>query len=136
MPERHYTVKEANDMLPRLTRLLVQMQAQARQQGMVQSRVDDVTKSVKSNGYHNPIEDPMVSQVSRALNEAIRDGLDQLAEWNIELKDLSIGLVDFPAIREDRDVFLCWKLGELRVDYWHELDTGFAGRMPLDDQFL
>ena len=67
MPEpRYYTVKEANDLLPQLTRVLVQMQAQARQHGMVQSRIGDVTKTVKSNGHHDPIEDPMVSQVSRA----------------------------------------------------------------------
>jgi hypothetical protein len=137
MPEPHYyTVKEANALLPQLTRVLVQIQAQARQHGMVQSRVEDVAKTVKSNGHHNPIEDPMVSQVSRALGEAIRDGLDQLADWSIELKDISTGLVDFPAMRDGRVVYLCWKLGELTVAYWHDIETGFAGRQPLDEKSL
>ena len=137
MPETHYyTVKEANTMLPQLTRLLVKMQAEARQHGMVQTRVEDVTKTVKSNGYHNPIEDPLVAQVSEALTEAIREGLAQLAEWSIELKDISIGLVDFPAMRDGREVYLCWKLGELQVGFWHDLDTGFAGRQPLDEDSL
>jgi len=130
-----YTVAEANARLSALTRLLVQMQAQARQHGMVQTRIDDVSKTVKSNGHHNPIEDPMVSQVSRALTEAIQDGLQQLADWGIELKDLSTGLVDFPALRDGRAVYLCWRLGELQVAFWHELDTGFAGRQPLDEKF-
>ncbi len=137
MPDpRRYTVNEANKMLPELTRLLVRMQAQARQHGMVQGRIEDVTKTVKGNGYHNPIEDPMVMQVSQALTEAIREDLDQLAEWEIELKDLSTGLVDFPAMREGRIVYLCWRLGELQVAYWHDLETGFAGRQPLDENSL
>jgi hypothetical protein len=133
---RFYTVNEANAILPQLTRLLVQLQAQARQHGMVQARVDEVTGTVKSNGYHNPIEDPTVTQVSRALTEAIQDALQQLADWGIELKDLSTGLVDFPALREGRTVYLCWRLGELKVAFWHELDTGFAGRLPLDENSI
>jgi hypothetical protein len=132
----YYTVDEANEMLPQLTRLLVQLQAQARQHGMVQTRVDEVAVTVKSNGHHNPIEDPMVSHASRALTEAIQEGLAQLAEWGIELKDLSTGLIDFPALRDGRTVYLCWRLGEMKVGFWHELDTGFAGRLPLDERSL
>ena len=131
---RHYTVNEANAMLPQLTKLLVKLQAQAREHGMVQTHVEEVTKTVKSNGHHNPIEDPMVSQVSSALADAIREGLDQLSEWDIDLKDISTGLVDFPALRDGREVYLCWRLGELKVGFWHELDTGFAGREPLDEK--
>jgi hypothetical protein len=78
----------------------------------------------------------MVMQVSQALTEAIREDLDQLAEWGIELKDLSTGLVDFPAMREGRIVYLCWRLGELQVAYWHDLETGFGGRQPLDENSL
>jgi hypothetical protein len=137
MPDSHYyTVKEANEMLPELTRLLVRMQAQARQHGMVLGRIEEVTKTVKGNGYHNPIEDPMVMQVSQALTEAIREDLEKLAEWGIELKDLSTGLVDFLAMREGRVVYLCWRLGELQVAFWHDIETGFAGRQPLDENSL
>jgi hypothetical protein len=137
MPESHYyTVKEANALLPKLTRLLVQMQGQARQHGMVSARIEDVKKTVKSNGHHNPLEDPMVTQVSNALSEALSDGMEQLEKWDIELKDLSIGLVDFRAMYQGREVYLCWQLGELQVAYWHEVDTGFAGRQPIDENFL
>ena len=62
--------------------------------------------------------------------------LDQLAEWGIELKDLSTGLVDFPAMREGRVVYLCWRLGELQIAFWHDIETGFAGRQPLDENSL
>ena len=47
------------------------------------------------------------------------------------LKDLDQGLIDFPALRDGRDVYLCWKFGEDQIRYWHDLDSGFAGRQPL-----
>ena len=50
------------------------------------------------------------------------------------VRDLGTGICDFPARRGDRDVFLCWRVGEERIEWWHELDTGFQGRLPLDDQ--
>jgi hypothetical protein len=131
--DRYYTLAEANAMLPALTVLLQRLQALGRQQGMVQTRTAEVTRTVKSNGHHNPIEDAMVTQAGRALGEALRDGVEQLVDWGIVLKDLESGLVDFPAMREDREVYLCWRLGEDEVRYWHEVDTGFAGRMPVDE---
>ncbi len=130
---KYYTLEEANMMLPQLSELLTQLQALGRQKGMVDGRIDEVLTKVKSNGHHNPIEDPTVVQASQALTDALRAGLRQLDEWDIELKDLSIGLIDFRAMREGREVYLCWQLGEPEVGYWHELSTGFAGRLPVDE---
>jgi hypothetical protein len=130
---KYYTLQEANLILPQLAELLGQLQALGRQKGMVDGRVSEVTTKVRGNGHHNPIEDPMVVQASQALAEALRAGFQQLDEWGIELKDLSTGLVDFMALREGREVYLCWRLGEPEVSYWHELSTGFAGRLPVDE---
>jgi hypothetical protein len=130
---RYYTLAEANAMLPALTEVLRRLQVLGRQQGMVQGRIDEVATTVKSNGHHNPIEDAMVTQAGRALGEGLREGIQQLVDWGIELKELETGLVDFPARREGREVYLCWRLGESEVGYWHEMDTGFAGRMPVDE---
>ena len=58
--------------------------------------------------------------------------LHQVLDMGIEVKDLTIGLVDFPALHEDRVVYLCWKYGEERVQFWHELETGFASREWID----
>jgi hypothetical protein len=134
--QRIYTLPQANAMLPELTRLLTRIQDQARQQAMVQGRVEEVEQKVKSNGHHNPIEDPMVTHASASLTQGLEANLEQLQEWGIELKDLQTGLIDFPAMREGRVVYLCWRLGEPEVGYWHELETGFAGRQPVDDAFL
>ena len=51
----------------------------------------------------------------------------------IDVKDISTGLVDFPSIREGRVVFLCWRMEEETISHWHELETGFAARQPLED---
>jgi hypothetical protein len=131
--DRYYTLAEANAMLPALTEVLRRLQAQGRQQGMVQGRISEVANTVKSNGHHNPIEDAMVTQAARALSEQLREGIQQLIDWGIELKDVQSGLVDFPAMREGREVYLCWRLGEGDIAYWHEIETGFAGRMPVDE---
>src|SRR5512138_3167102 len=95
--DRYYTLAEANAMLPALSTVLQRLQSQGRQQGMVQTRIAEVTQTVKSNGHHNPIEDAMVTQASRALGDSLRDGIQQLVDWGIQLKDLETGLVDFPA---------------------------------------
>ena len=58
--------------------------------------------------------------------------LAALTEVGIVVRDIDRGLIDFPAIIEGREVYLCWQLGEEEVGYWHELDAGFDGRQPLD----
>ena len=64
--------------------------------------------------------------------DRMREFERELEELGIELKDYRTGLIDFPWQREGRDVYLCWRLGEPSVSYWHELDAGFAGRQALN----
>ncbi len=131
---RYYTVRQANAILPELTRLLKEMQAHGQRMAQLQARTTEVKRKVRGNGNHNPAEDVMIARSEKGLEEALRAGIEKLAQWNIQLKDLERGLVDFPALREGRMVFLCWELGEAEVAFWHETSTGFAGRQPLDDQ--
>ena len=58
--------------------------------------------------------------------------VEELGEVGCELKDYQMGLVDFIGRHKGRDVYLCWKLGESKVNYWHELQTGFNGRQPVN----
>jgi hypothetical protein len=62
--------------------------------------------------------------------------ISKLHEKGIELKDPGIGLIDFPARRFDESVYLCWKLGEPEVMFWHDLQSGFKGRRPLKPELL
>ena len=71
----------------------------------------------------------------RQVGEAflrVRRMLGALSEHGVVIRDIDRGLIDFPSIRDDDEIYLCWSLGEEGVAYWHGLDEGYAGRQPLD----
>lgn len=125
MPRRYFTVDDANAMLPELTALLQGMLG-ARQH-IIDSRTawEPIMEKAPGNGGGAP---------GRALyrdTHAIHAAMERLTGWGILIKDVDSGLVDFPHMREGREVYLCWRLGEPSVAYWHDVDSGFAGRQPL-----
>ena len=65
--------------------------------------------------------------------ERVAGLVDELQALGVELKALEQGMVDFYALREDRLVYLCWRLGEEHITHWHEVDAGFTGRRPVDE---
>ena len=130
-----YTLEEANAMLPRLTALLQEMQARGVQLAQIGSQQGVIRRKITGNGHHTEREDAELKKAEKPIEEAIRSALGLLAEWSIELKDLQRGLIDFPAMREGRVVYLCWELGEPEIAYWHETTTGYTGRQPVDDRF-
>ena len=68
---------------------------------------------------------------AEALVEQINVRLARINGWGVELKGIDEGLIDFPSRRDERVVYLCWRLGEDSIAWWHEIDVGFAGRQPL-----
>ena len=62
----------------------------------------------------------------------VRRGLAELEKLGVVIKDLDRGLIDFPAIRDGREVYLCWQLDEDEIGFWHDIDAGFGGREPLE----
>jgi hypothetical protein len=122
--DRHFTVDEANGLLPRLSALLDAMQAAQAELTDDEAR-DALSAAAPGNGGGSP---------GRLVGEAflaVRNGLAELQELGVVLRDLGRGLIDFPAILEGREVYLCWEAGEDEVSHWHHLDGGFAGRHPL-----
>ena len=68
--------------------------------------------------------------------QRLKAGMDAIHAHGCLVKDLDIGLIDFPTLLRGREVYLCWKLGEAGIRYWHGIDEGFAGRKPIDQDFL
>lgn len=60
-------------------------------------------------------------------------GLAQIDRWGVIVRDLDTGICDFPSLREGREVYLCWRVGEEGIAWWHETGAGFAGRQPIDE---
>jgi hypothetical protein len=123
---RHYSLEEASALLPRVGELLERMRAARDRLGDADARAA-LAEAGQSNGGGEPGK-----VVSEGFLE-LRRSMLELQEHAIVLRDLDRGLVDFPALREGREIYLCWEEGEPEIGYWHEPDAGFAGRRPLAD---
>ena len=138
---RLFTLQQAEALLPRLIPLLETIRRQFRLLSVDPRTATGRPKTPGSNGHshtngHAPPQ-PMASlddaRRHRAMAEAeLRNALGELLRHGVELKDPQTGLIDFQHERDGRVVYLCWKLGEKRIDWWHEMDTGIAGRLPLE----
>jgi hypothetical protein len=67
----------------------------------------------------------------REVVQRMTQSVAQIEAWGVTLRDISSGLIDFPALANGRPIWLCWRLGEGDIDWWHELESGIAGRRPL-----
>lgn len=80
--------------------------------------------------------DMVAAEEARLRYVAVTDHLaelrEELEDIGCELKDFEVGLVDFPALRDGREIFLCWKLGEEQIEYWHTVTSGYNGRRPIE----
>ncbi|MGB7135341.1 MAG: DUF2203 domain-containing protein [Acidobacteriaceae bacterium] len=70
-----------------------------------------------------------------ALVQRVKDSLEEIDASGVQVKDLDIGLLDFPCVLEGETVLLCWKRGESRIEFWHRMEDGFQGRQPIDARF-
>ncbi|MBI4354372.1 MAG: DUF2203 domain-containing protein [Candidatus Omnitrophica bacterium] len=134
-PPKVFTVDEADALLPRVRPLITQLQGLHGSILKTNEQLDaSVNKLSAGNGY--PLRDirQQIESLTRhqlQLIEAFHSALQQLEAMDCILKDLTIGLVDFYTLREGEPAFLCWKLGEETIRFWHSLDTGYADRQPL-----
>ena len=119
--EKHYTKEEAKSLLPRIQVWLDQL-ALLREQLV---RSEKPLERLANEGY-DVGGDRVHSMVRTLVN--IKGALGEFHSREIQIKDLDRGLIDFPAFIGGKEVFLCWEKGELDIEYWHDLDTGFSGR--------
>jgi len=124
VPPRYFTLEEATGLLPRLTEILVEMRARRREPDRLRREFAEATARAAGDGH-------LLERELAEKRSAISDLARQITELGSELKDMDEGLVDFHALREGGDVYLCWRLGEERIAFWHDLETGFAGHQPL-----
>ena len=123
--ERHFTREEANALLPQLTAMLSQLQDSKDELTDAEAH-EALSEAAPANGGGEEGR-----QVGVAFLE-VRRLLETIEQSGIVLRDIDRGLVDFPAVKDGREVYLCWALGEDDVGYWHDMDAGYGGREPLD----
>ncbi len=118
-PKRRFTLEQANKTLPLVSRI-----------------VDDIVKAhetatslqatIEASSQNSKDQQRTETELEKTLYR-LQDLVDELSNVGCELKDYQTGLVDFIGRHQGRDVYLCWKLGEGKIGYWHEMQTGFAG---------
>lgn len=120
-PRRRFTVEQANKSLPLVRRITTDIVRTHGQAVHIQQDIERSDAKKRSD---------LQSQLEQAMHR-LEDLVDELAEVGCELKDYQSGLIDFTGRHRGHDVCLCWKLGEEKIAYWHEMDSGFAGRQPV-----
>jgi len=128
---RYFTVEEATTLLPRLTEILLDMQARKRELDGLRQLLAEAAAQAAGNGHLLERELAQKRTAVEQAASALGDMARQIADLDCELKGVDEGLIDFRALREGREVYLCWRLGEESIAFWHDLEGGFAGRQPL-----
>lgn len=133
--KKFFTVEEANQMLP-LVRVIVQDIVHLYRE--IHERRERLNRIRQVHGKAKRDEPTLYSEELQQIDEEIEKDIDRLKEYTeelqqlgVELKDAVAGLVDFRTLTDGREAYLCWKLGEDEIAYWHELDAGFQGRQSL-----
>lgn len=137
MPRRVFTVAEVNRLIPELERIFVDVLqlhgSLRRQEARLESFGVRASKEILSG--EDETGSPAVRHgkaLFRSYYEMMVEALGRISDLGGHVKDLELGLVDFPGRRGSEEICLCWKLGEKSLGHWHPTDTGFSGRRPLD----
>ena len=129
---RHFTLEEARGLVPWRQETFDGLAPLRDRVKRLNGEIEGLLDRMRSNGGSDAEERLELNR--RALSEvseALADGLRRVLERGIVVRSVDRALVDFPSMREGRQVYLCWVDGGKDIDFWHELDTGFAGRQPL-----
>ena len=127
MSMKIFSVEEANALLPTVRDLLLRIQRAHNQLSSFQERAKEAAEAAEQGGGG------MASGVQYAgILMDLTTLMGEVESLGVQLKDLTRGLIDFPALRDGRVVLLCWQVDEGdTVEWWHDVDAGFAGRTPL-----
>jgi hypothetical protein len=123
-----FSLNEANALLPRLREILAELRQEVEEFERTAGEARELRWKVRGNGHNVAAE---AFDREKAAREAVNRQIGRVHELGCEIKDVRLGLIDFPSRREGQVVYLCWKLDEAEVGFWHPIDTGFADRRPL-----
>jgi hypothetical protein len=136
MSDRTFTLAEAQTLLPVLESLLRSAITSKQLMEEVEAEMQALTHRIFLNGgTHVDVVATARRKAERAKAEQrAKDALAEIDSIGVQVKDIDIGLLDFPCEVEGRIVLLCWKMGEGSITHWHSPEEGFAGRKPIDER--
>ena len=136
MPDRTFNLDEAHALLPVLESLLRSAISGKKLMEEVEAEMQALTHRIFLNGgTHVDVVAVARRKAERTKAEQrAKDALAEIDSIGVQVKDIDIGLLDFPCVVEGRVVLLCWKMGETSITHWHSTEEGFAGRKPIDER--
>jgi hypothetical protein len=134
MAEKYFKREEAEELLPVIEFQLEEARSQKREAEHLNEELTQATARVMMLGGSVP---PLgkLAKVKAERDQRVahlQEAVTRIQETGCVVKDLEMGLVDFPSFRNGEEIYLCWKLGEERIEWWHGLEEGYAGRKRLD----
>jgi hypothetical protein len=135
---RFFTLLEAEGFLPEVERLL-RSSIQAKQDyESGDAELSQVAQRITLMGGVLVRREEIVASRTRKDSSArvLKAAMERIEEIGCQVKDLETGLIDFPTLYRDREVYLCWKLGESSISFWHHIEDGLRGRQPINSEFL
>ena len=137
MPKR-FTHDEAQRLLPEVGRLLREALDARKEYQEAEQTIRQLSERVMMMGGVMIDRDQALNARSRrdAAGAMLKSSIEAVQDTGCLVKDLDIGLVDFPTLLRGVEVYLCWKLGEPAIEFWHGVEEGFRGRKPIDSDFL
>lgn len=135
---RYFRLEEAQELLPTI--------ADAMQQAAsIKALLDDASADLRAEATRITLTGGAVVRAeavaaargrAQSLTPRLQEAVESVQRYGCVVKDLEEGLVDFPTLYRGQEVYLCWKSGEERIEFWHGLEEGFGGRKPIDEDFL
>ena len=125
--KKHFTLAEANRSLILVRRIVSDIVDDYKQL----RELHETYQALDEKGEATRAEEARQRYVT--VTDHLSELREELEDIGCELKDFEVGLVDFPSLRDGREIFFCWKLGEDEVGYWHTVTSGFSGRQPIED---
>jgi len=135
MADKYFNRSEAQQLLPVITRELEQVRRRKQTIDQLEQELAQASARIMMLGGSIPDHEELTKKRAEGLRltAQLKQAIDRIQATGCVVKDLDEGLVDFPSLLDGQEVYLCWKLGEERIAYWHGLEEGFAGRKPLDE---
>jgi hypothetical protein len=137
MPKR-FTLAEAQGLIPQVGRLLREAIARKAEYDEAERTIQAFNERVMVMGGVTVDRDRVIESRNRRDTAAgnLRASIQEVQDYGCVVKDLDSGLIDFPTMFRGSEVYLCWRLGEDAIEFWHGTDEGFRGRKPIDQDFL
>jgi hypothetical protein len=135
---RFFTLEQAEKVLPDVDSALRRIMSLKAEYEVLQSEWQSFSERLVATGGMR-VDRSRVMEQKNSREEAalaLKQAVDKVHEFGCVVKDLDIGLIDFPTLFQGEEVYLCWKLGEAGIRFWHGVNEGFRGRKPIDSGFL